>query len=332
MGGENEMEIERPKAGLIVSLAAGLLAIFAGLTSRLVPTEFLYVNVLFGVLMISGGLLGYLGRLKLGGLLVLASPFLLWMLQLYCFPMVPIFNLIFGRHSLNLAIFVLGIVGGLLIIFDGRLGRLRKAETSLAAAIIFGLLSIVVMTWIFGITVWSEAPLIISTFVYASLSIAFFVSLAIGVKTKTDWWMPSSFILSGVIGLILNSVGAYLYTLWHPISYSGDWDSGFAGIAITFFVLLFAFTASLLGLTGGAIGVVIGKTVSSNRWVELKKKIKVPLLYTSAFAIITLIPTMIVLMGAQNPIAILLASLGLLAVLFYLAVVIEKLKSASEAD
>jgi len=71
-------KVVKPTAGLIVSLTAGLIAVLNGLAFESLianlgsgPTPYGTLSFIFGLLMIVGAVIGYRGRIKLGGLMVI---------------------------------------------------------------------------------------------------------------------------------------------------------------------------------------------------------------------------------------------------------------------
>jgi len=73
-----EVKVVKPTAGLIVSLTGGLTAVlfglaFEGLISMLGfgPTRYGTLSFVFGLLMMVGAVIGYRGKIKLGGLMVI---------------------------------------------------------------------------------------------------------------------------------------------------------------------------------------------------------------------------------------------------------------------
>ena len=102
-----EAKAVKPLAGLIVSLIAGILAVlsalaYEGLMAALgaEPTPYGATSFLCGILMIIGAVIGYRGRLKLGGWMVIIG---------------SILNL-FGLGILAFLPILIGIIGGVLIL------------------------------------------------------------------------------------------------------------------------------------------------------------------------------------------------------------------------
>lgn len=101
------MEIKKPTGGLIVSLIGGIFAIFLGLGYESLasvfggqPTPYGTMTSLAGILMIVGAIIGYRGRLKLGGVLVILFS-LMSFVGMYIFAFLPV---------------LLGIIGGVLLL------------------------------------------------------------------------------------------------------------------------------------------------------------------------------------------------------------------------
>lgn len=238
---------ERPIEGFALSFFAGLIMVFLGLSSSSRGLVYGSLPVLFGVLMIAGGLIALLGLPTLGGFIITTSSSLSIL-----FPYYP--------HLFYVTFPILGIIGGILTLINRLWKKLGEARLSLAALFCSAIFSFMFLTYIFRIDAWGKAPLSFLAFVYGALCLAFAVSLIIGLKLKTLWWIPSSFIVSGIIGVVLNSIGIYINTLWEPINHYGcDWDSALATLAVMFFVLLMGFASALIGVTAGALGVTIGK-------------------------------------------------------------------------
>ena len=73
-----EVKVVKPTAGFIVSLTAGLMAVLSGLFFESLsvvygsgPTSYGTLSFVFGLLMMVGAVIGYRGRIKLGGLMVI---------------------------------------------------------------------------------------------------------------------------------------------------------------------------------------------------------------------------------------------------------------------
>ena len=102
-----EAKAVKPLGGLIVSLIAGVLAILSGLAYESFmaalgagPTPYGTTGFLCGALMIIGAVVGYRGRLKLGGWMVIVFSALS----------------LFGLGILAFLPILIGIIGGVLIL------------------------------------------------------------------------------------------------------------------------------------------------------------------------------------------------------------------------
>ena len=224
------------------------------------------LGVLFGILIIAGGLIAYFGQPILGGLIVLVSSAL---------------GILFPYYPRSYYVYfpIMGMMGGILTMINKWVKKLKEAELSLAALCVSAVFSYMFLAHIFRVAAWREAPSIISGFTYGALCLAFVVSLIIGMRVKTLWWILISFLISGTIGFVLNFIGAYLYELWNPPPrYVGDWDSSFESLALIIFTFLTSLATALFGTTGGALGVFIGKTIKAkavkNRKNEESKCLK----------------------------------------------------------
>lgn len=236
---------EKLVGGFVVSFFAGLIMVFLGISVLTGGYAYGNLGVFFGILIIAGCFITLLLSPEIGGLIVMISSAL---------------SILFPYHPrlYSIAFPIMGIFGGLLVMANKWVRKFRDSGLSLAALIILALFSLLLSARIFSVGAWAKAPPVISTFVYGALCLAFTVSLIIGFKVKTLWWIPASFLASAIIGFILNSISVYLYNLWNPITYyGGDWDGSLSGLASMFFIFLMALLTALYGATGGALGIVI---------------------------------------------------------------------------